>query len=323
MKRALVLVTIGIICAVCLACLAGTTGLTEQDKAAIRKADDAMHRAAFSEKHDWTAFAAEAYAQDAELLSPEEPRVTGLDAIKAWYADWPRFKEFTVKEVRLEGSGAFAYRHIAYTATPVVPEGTQPVTSEGKDIAVLRKEPDGTWKTISECWNANAPPSDIIVPTGSVAEDASAELMKLGDIVGRWKFDGTWRPDPMAAVSPVDLEFTCAWFAGGRQVVYRLGGTIAGAAHEEMGTYAYDTEAKAYREYSLSSSGGDVPGPGVVTIKPGTWLHVYDVQVGGKPGKAHFTLSNMSPAGGDWKYEVSAAGGARTLLGEGKYVKAK
>jgi ketosteroid isomerase-like protein len=322
MKRALVLVMIGIVCAMCLACLAGTTGLTEQDKAAIRKADEAMHRTAFSEKHDWTAFAAEAYAQDAELLSPDEPRVAGLDAIKTWYADWPRFKEFTVKEVRLEGSGGFAYRHIAYIATPLVPVGTQPETSEGKDIAVLRKEPDGTWKTISECWNANAPPSDIIVPTAAVATDASGELKKLADIVGRWKFDGTWKSDPKAATGPVDLEFTCTWFAGGHQVVYRLGGTIAGIAHEELGVYTYDPAAKAYAEYNISSVGGG-SAPGVVTIQPGTWLHVYDVRVGGKPAKAHFTLSNMSPAGGDWKYVVSVGGGPWTVLGEGKYVKAK
>jgi len=105
--------------------------------------------------------------------------------------------------------------------------------------------------------------------------------------------------------------------------VYRLGGTLAGAVHEEMGAYAYDPKAKAYRESSLSSSAGDVPRPGVVTIKPGTWLHVYNLQLGGNPAKAHFRLSNMSPAGGDWKYELSVGGGPWTVLGEGKYVKAK
>ena len=320
MRRVVILAAAGIISAVSVACQPGSGGLTEQDKTALRQGNNLVLKTALSEKPDWPALAAELYAQDADLLPPEQPPVKGLDAIKTWYSRWPRFNDFKLTAVRLEGSGGFAYMHYEYAAVPSVPE---PVMNQGKGLTVFRKEADGAWKNVAECWNGDTPPSGITVPTGPVATDASAELKKLGAMVGNWKFDGTWRPDPKAAAGPVELKFTCAWFAGGRQVVYRLGGTLAGAGHEEMGAYAYDSKAKAYRESSLSSSAGDVPGPGVVTIKPGTWLHVYNVQLGGKPAKAHFTLSNMSPAGGDWKYELSVGGGPWTVLGEGKYVKAK
>lgn len=317
MSRALVLAAFGIICAVSLACQPGAGGLTEQDKAAFRQGDEALLKTALSEKPDWQALAAELYAQDAVLLPPEEPPVKGLDAIKAWYSPWPSFKEFKLTEVRREGSGSFAYLHYGYEVVPRVPE---PVKEKGNGLTVFRKGADGTWKNVAECWNADTPPSGIKVPTASVAPDASPELKKLGDIVGGWKFDGTFKTDPEAAGGAVDLMFTCGWFVGGRQVVYRFSGTMAGMPFEELGVYTYDPKAKAYAYYGITNDG--TAAPGVITIKPESWLHAYDVQVGGKPARAHFTLSNMSAAGGDWRYEISIGGGPWTTMGEGKYTKA-
>ncbi len=322
MKRALLLVAIGIACAVSLACQPGAAGLTDQDKAAIRRSDEALSRTAFTPKPDWITLAAEAYAEDAELLPPGESRVAGMSAIKAWYADWPRFKDFKIKEVRLEGLGGLAFRHIAYVATADVPTASgEPPTDEGKDIAVFRKGPDGKWKIVSECWNGNAPPSDIIVPTGPVARDASAEVRKLGDMVGHWKFEGTAKADPKAASGTVVLDATVGWFAGGRQVVYRFSGTMGGAPYEEVGVYVYDAKAKVYTFYSMSNDGNS--GLGTLTIQPGSWVHTAEMQAGGKPAKARFELLNMSREGGAWKSEVSVGGEPWIILAEGKYVEAK
>jgi hypothetical protein len=59
-----------------------------------------------------------------------------------------------------------------------------------------------------------------------------------------------------------------------------------------------------------------------LTIQPGTWIHQSDVLVQGKPAKARLTLTDVSPAGGSWKNEMSIAGGPWTVVAEGKYTAA-
>lgn len=322
MKRATALVVVGIACAALSACQPGGVGLTEQDKAAIRSVDEPVRQGMITGKPDWSTLVAMLYAPDIELLPPGEPTIKGLDAARAYYSGWPLVKDFTPVEVRLDGAGRFAYRQVAYSVTLDAPGAPAPVVRRGKDIVVLRKEADGTWKIVAEIWNDAEPQAEIAVPTAFEAPDASAEVRKLRDIVGRWKLVGTWKTDPAAAAGPVDLTLTCDWFTGGRQVVYQLDGTIAGEAHDELGAYFYDPKTRAYGEYGISSRGG-TPIPGVVTIKPGTWVHAYEVQVSGKPATAHFTLLDMTASGGAWTYEVSTGGGPWTVLGEGKYTAAK
>lgn len=318
MKRALLFVFAAIACAVFAACQPGAAGLTEQDKAAFRKGDEALLRTALSEKPDWPALAAELYAQDAELLPPEEPSVKGLDAIKTWYSGWPSFQDFKLTEVRREGSGDFAYLHYGYAVVPRVPE---PVTEKGKGLTVFRKGADGAWKNVAECWNSDTPPSGITVPTGKMAPDASPEVKKLADIVGKWDLTGMVQMDPKAPTGPAAVTVTCDWFISGKHVFCRWSGTLAGAQVEEVYPYVYDAKLKRYTTSSIVSNG--TTEFGTVTIQPGTWIHLFEREGGGPPAKERFTFSNMSPEGGTWKAETSVAGGPWNVIGEGKYVKAK
>jgi hypothetical protein len=62
---------------------------------------------------------------------------------------------------------------------------------------------------------------------------------------------------------------------------------------------------------------------GTLAIQPGTWVHVWNVSMGEKQAKLRLTLTNVTSEGGDWKNDMSIAGGPWTPMGEGKYVKAK
>jgi ketosteroid isomerase-like protein len=321
MNRVAMYVVFGLVCAALVACQPGAGGLTEQDRAAIRKLDDDWVKVMTSEKPDFDAAVVPYYAEDAKVLGPNAPIMEGRDALKAALKQWPPIKSLSMKEIALEGEGGLAYRTYTFTWTMVMPGVAEPVTDTGKGIEVYKKQADGTWRVVRDVFNSDLPAPGLVVPTGPVAADASPELKKLADIVGRWKFDGTFKTDPKAPGGPVDLIFACGWFAGGRQVVYRFSGTMAGGPFEELGAYVYDPKAKAYTYYGIANDG--TAAPGSLTIKPGVWLHAYDVQVGGKPAKAHFTLSDMSQAGGSWKYEVSVGGGPWTVMGEGKYTRAQ
>jgi Protein of unknown function (DUF1579) len=249
------------------------------------------------------------------------PTAEGRAAIKAAFAQWPPVKDFKLAEVSLEGAGNLAYRHYTYVMTMAVPGAPGTVTDRGKGIEVFKQQADGTWRVIRDTGNSDLPMPGLTIPTAAIAADASPDLKKLADVVGRWQFDGTFKADPKAPAGPVNLTFTSAWFAGGRQLVYRFSGTMAGMPWEELGAYSYDPKKKAFSYYGIVNDG--TSSPGTLTMQAGAWIHANDLQVSGKPAKAHFTLSNMSPAGGAWKYEVSVAGGPWTVMGEGKYTKAQ
>jgi hypothetical protein len=109
----------------------------------------------------------------------------------------------------------------------------------------------------------------------------------------------------------------CQWFASGLEVVCAYGGTVAGQPFQEADIYSYDAKTKTYSIYSVVNPGGVMQGK--LTIQPGTWVDVWDFQMDGKPAKMRRTLTDVTPAGGNWKSDMSVAGGPWVVLSEGKY----
>ena len=154
-----------------------------------------------------------------------------------------------------------------------------------------------------------------------MAADASPEIKRLGDIVGTLRFDGTFKPGPKAPAGPLAMTTTCGWFTGGTHVICRFSGTMAGAAFDELFANVYDARTSSYAFYSRSSDRTNVVGR--IAITPGTWAYSSEPMVDGRPAKSKWTMSDVSPAGGAWKYELSVAGGPWTVVGEGKFVAVK
>jgi ketosteroid isomerase-like protein len=321
MKRYLPLVVVGLIVTALAACQTGGAGLSDQDKTAIRKLDDDFIKAVTAEKPDWDTALAAYYAEDAKWMMSNMPAAEGRAAIKTAFSAWPPIKEFKLTEVSLDGAGDLAYRHYAYVMTTAVPGAPGAVIDKGKGIEVFKRQADGTWRVIRDVGNSDLPAPGLTIPTGAMATDASPEIKKLGDLVGRWQIDGKFQVDPKKPAEPLAMGLDCQWFAGGRQVVCLYSGTIAGAPLQETSTYSYNVATKSHEVYNVQSFGATLPGK--VTIQPSTWTHLFDTRADGKPAKQRLTLTNMSSAGGDWKEEISVAGGAWTPTGGGKYAKAK
>ena len=99
------------------------------------------------------------YAQDALLLPPGAPGVSGRDAIQDFFtkniaaarADGVVFNLNPRTDVGV--SGAMGWESGTYTATV---KGT--VVETGKFMSVSRKK-DGKWHYIRDTWNADAPPA--------------------------------------------------------------------------------------------------------------------------------------------------------------------
>jgi uncharacterized protein (TIGR02246 family) len=115
---------------------------------------------------DFAAFAA-MFTEDAVRMPPNEPLHQGRATIEAWAtSNWGPLTttEFTQQALEIDGRGDLAYVRGAYTATVEVPGVPQPITEVGKMLAILRKQPDGTWLVSHAIYNADAPPPQMPGP---------------------------------------------------------------------------------------------------------------------------------------------------------------
>jgi uncharacterized protein (TIGR02246 family) len=123
----------------------------------IRDAENARLKAAAAK--DLDAFAA-TYADDASILSPNMPILSGKqpikDGLKPMLAD-PQFSLIlmpTRVEVAKSGDMAFTQGPYKFTFSDI--RGNK-FEDEGKYLTVWRKLPDGTWKVVEDTMNSDLP----------------------------------------------------------------------------------------------------------------------------------------------------------------------
>ncbi|MFB3127554.1 MAG: DUF4440 domain-containing protein [Candidatus Acidiferrales bacterium] len=130
----------------------------EAEAAAIREATDVEWLEAGQAKDldRWVSF----HTDDASLLPPNAPIVTGKEAIRAfvsklistpgWAASWQTTK------IEVSRSGDLAYSYGPQQTTVDDAEGN-PVTDQQKWVAVWKKQPDGSWKCAVLILNSDGP----------------------------------------------------------------------------------------------------------------------------------------------------------------------
>lgn len=118
------------------------------------------------------------YADDATLLIPDEPLMSGKDAIRAgiqpMLADKNFALTFTTSTVGVSKSGDLGYSQGTYSMTMTNPKTKKPVTEHGKYVTVYKKQADGSWKAIEDINNADAP----AVPVAMAKKGAPAAKKK-------------------------------------------------------------------------------------------------------------------------------------------------
>ena len=130
----------------------------EAEQAAIRELTDVewMEAGQAKDVERWVSF----HTDDASLLPPNAPIVTGKEAIRAvvsnlistpgWAASWQTTK------IEVSRSGDLAYSYGPQQTTVDDAEGN-PVTDQQKWVAVWKKQPDGSWKCAVLILNSNGP----------------------------------------------------------------------------------------------------------------------------------------------------------------------
>ena len=93
--------------------------------------------------------------EDMVIMPPDEPRVSGHDAIRAWldgfFAAYKTDLEYTGSDVTLGGDVAFESYTFRWTLTPLV--GGEEIRQTGKGMYVFRRQVDGSWRVARDIWN--------------------------------------------------------------------------------------------------------------------------------------------------------------------------
>lgn len=97
---------------------------------------------------------------DAVMLPPNGPMLSGNEAIRKWATDM-------VNQYRVSGkytdrkvivSGDWASERFAGELSLTPKAGGAAVTERIKGIHILRRQPDGSWKIAQDVWNTDTPP---------------------------------------------------------------------------------------------------------------------------------------------------------------------
>ncbi len=130
--------------------------LTEDDLAAIRHRFDEVGRHLSPEDNEaW----ANDFTEDAQFMFPGTPTIRGREALRAWGEDTsdtgsPVALSASFSDIEIHGSGDWAW---ATSGTVLTFEGVEgPVP--GKQLVVLRRQPDGTWLVAAAHVSSDLPP---------------------------------------------------------------------------------------------------------------------------------------------------------------------
>ena len=93
--------------------------------------------------------------EDMVIMPPDEPAVSGHDAIRAWleafFAAYETDLEYTSSDVSLAGDVAFEAYAFRWTLTPL--DGGEPIRQTGKGVYVFRRQADDSWRVARDIWN--------------------------------------------------------------------------------------------------------------------------------------------------------------------------
>ena len=129
------------------------------DEAAIRNADTEWSKVAAAKQFD---AAVAYYADDGSLLWPNQPILTGKEAIRKAWEQMLQSPGFSIswQPVKVEAarSGDLGYSQGTYEMTMNDPKGN-PVTDRGKYVTMWKKQADGSWKVVADIFNSDLPPA--------------------------------------------------------------------------------------------------------------------------------------------------------------------
>jgi len=102
------------------------------------------------------------YTEDTVKMAPDAPAAFGKEELRAMMQ--PLFDNFTFEEmaifdVEIKVAGDYAFTRCNFTATMTPKAGGEPLYMDAKDMSIMQRQADGSWKLYWDCWNSNVPPA--------------------------------------------------------------------------------------------------------------------------------------------------------------------
>lgn len=127
--------------------------LSNADRAAISANSEAWLKAVRAA--DWAGVAA-TYTDDAALMPPNQPAVSGRAAIRAWFEAFPPLVSMELTDTEVGGCCDVAYVCGTYRLA-IAPLGAGTIHETGKYIEIRRKQADGTWLKLRDMFSSDEP----------------------------------------------------------------------------------------------------------------------------------------------------------------------
>jgi ketosteroid isomerase-like protein len=135
-------------------CQPQPAALSSADIAAIRASEEAFTQNGRTRKDSANAAL---YSENAVLMPPHEPALTGRPAIRRWLAAFPPMSDFGLTVVEIDGRGDLAYVRGTYALTIAASGKTPALPDHGKYVEVRRKQADGSWLIVLDIFNSDLP----------------------------------------------------------------------------------------------------------------------------------------------------------------------
>jgi uncharacterized protein (TIGR02246 family) len=145
--------SVGIV--LCTACSGSGARLVTSPGAAqqVRAGHEALNRALRSgDRETWLSW----YLDDAEILVPNRPAITGRSAIRAHVESLPPVVDGGVEVIRLEVAGDVGYVRGRYRLWMRMPDGSVAADS-GKSVTVWRRTSAGAWRVQVDMSSSDVP----------------------------------------------------------------------------------------------------------------------------------------------------------------------
>jgi len=132
-------------------CTAAAPELSESDISAIRARFDAVAQHVSAE--DNAAWARD-FTEDAVFMFANTPALHGRAEIQAWGEADPVVTSLTFDNLQIHGGGDLAWATSNYSLT--IQGVSEP--DRGKQLVVIRRQPDGSWLTVAASVSTDLPP---------------------------------------------------------------------------------------------------------------------------------------------------------------------
>jgi ketosteroid isomerase-like protein len=100
------------------------------------------------------------FTEDAIFMRPEVETVKGKEAgresVRSWFEQLDMEASISVDEIEVLGDWAFARWSFEFRYTPK--SGGETTQRNGKEIWILKRQPDGSWKCSHIIYNYDSPP---------------------------------------------------------------------------------------------------------------------------------------------------------------------